>query len=256
MSATSLSSLTTPEWLLTPSAPASVSSAISAASALIPFPSSDFQPLTFDFQPILRCYPPACPNPVEAVARKSSPYFASSLLPCFLFSRPFPYLVTSLLPYLFLSKSFICNTYASPRKCCKQKTYGLAKPFRCNTYRKHGGGAPIMVNQALETSRPTSSHALCLSRLCGSSAFRLPYTLPSSVSRNPFVCHSYENCRGVYQQFPFWNVLSDWLHYLVSPYLLTSLPHYVLTSRPSLFRQTTAARFPARWLLSGRSPCQ
>jgi len=36
-------------------------------------------------------------------------------------------------------KSFNCNTYGSPRKCCKQKTYGLAKPFRCNTYKKHGG---------------------------------------------------------------------------------------------------------------------
>ena len=35
----------------------------------------------------------------------------------------------------------------------------------------------------------------------------LPYVLPSSVSRNPFVCHSYENGRGVYQQFPFWNKL-------------------------------------------------
>ncbi len=33
----------------------------------------------------------------------------------------------------------------------------------------------------------------------------LPYTLPSSVSCNPFGCHSYESCRGVYQQFPFWN---------------------------------------------------
>src|SRR3989442_4883480 len=32
-------------------------------------------------------------------------------------------------------------------------------------------------------------------------------TLPFSVSCNPFVCHSYENCRGVYQQFPFWNSL-------------------------------------------------
>jgi hypothetical protein len=32
----------------------------------------------------------------------------------------------------------------------------------------------------------------------------LPYTLPSSVCRKSFVCHSYENCRGVYQQFPFW----------------------------------------------------
>jgi hypothetical protein len=37
----------------------------------------------------------------------------------------------------------------------------------------------------------------------------LPYLLPSSVSRNPFPCHSYENCRGVYQQFPFWNVKAD-----------------------------------------------
>src|SRR5207244_1159168 len=34
------------------------------------------------------------------------------------------------------------------------------------------------------------------------SRFHSPYTLPSSVSCNSFVCHSYENCRGVYQQFP------------------------------------------------------
>src|SRR6266852_2571777 len=25
-------------------------------------------------------------------------------------------------------KSFSCNTYGSPRKCCKQKTYDMAKP--------------------------------------------------------------------------------------------------------------------------------
>jgi hypothetical protein len=43
-----------------------------------------------------------------------------------------------------------------------------------------------MVNHALETSRPTSSHALCLRASVVSAAFRLPYTLPSSVSRNPF----------------------------------------------------------------------
>ena len=140
LSATSPSSLTTSEWLLTPSAPGSVNSAISAASALIPFPSSDFQPLTFDFQPPLRHHPPACPNPVEALVRKSSPHLAISLPRCFLFSKPFPYPVISLLRYLFLSKFFICNTYAAPRKCCKQKTYGKAKPFRCNTYKKPGEG--------------------------------------------------------------------------------------------------------------------
>ncbi len=37
-----------------------------------------------------------------------------------------------------------------------------------------------------------------------SAIFCFPYTLPSSVCCNSFVCHSYENCRGVYQQFPFW----------------------------------------------------
>jgi hypothetical protein len=35
--------------------------------------------------------------------------------------------------------------------------------------------------------------------------FGFPYLLPSSVSRNPFVCRSCEKCRGVYQQFPIWN---------------------------------------------------
>jgi len=38
-----------------------------------------------------------------------------------------------------LVKSFSCNTYALPHKCCKQKTYISAKPFRCNTYKKGGG---------------------------------------------------------------------------------------------------------------------
>ena len=38
------------------------------------------------------------------------------------------------------SKFFSCNTYGSPRKCCKQKTYSPAKRFRCNTYKKQGGG--------------------------------------------------------------------------------------------------------------------
>ena len=41
--------------------------------------------------------------------------------------------------------------------------------------------------------------------LCGSSVFHLPYTLPSSVCCNSCVSHSCENCRGVHQQFPFWN---------------------------------------------------
>jgi len=41
-------------------------------------------------------------------------------------------------------------------------------------------------------------------RLCGC-PFHLPYALPSSVSCNLFVCHSYENCRVSPQQFPIWD---------------------------------------------------
>ena len=35
----------------------------------------------------------------------------------------------------------------------------------------------------------------------------LPYSLPSCVGAKSFVCHSYENCRGVGLFFPFWNSL-------------------------------------------------
>src|SRR5882724_4618032 len=70
-----------------------------------------------------------------------------------------------------------------------------------------------MVNQLLETSHPPlSSSALSLCVSAADPAFHsspfftslhhylltssFPYTLPSSVSRNPFVYHSYENTRG------------------------------------------------------------
>src|SRR5712664_3724575 len=44
-------------------------------------------------------------------------------------------------------KSFSCNTYASPPKCCKQKTYGAAKPFRCNTYKNTGEGSRLWLSR-------------------------------------------------------------------------------------------------------------
>src|SRR5713226_863582 len=39
--------------------------------------------------------------------------------------------------------------------------------------------------------------------------FGFPYLLPSSVSRNPFVCHSYENTGGVGVFFPVWDALAS-----------------------------------------------
>ena len=65
-----------------------------------------------------------------------------------------PYLVTSLSPYFHFSKSFSCNTYGSPRKCCKQKTCGSAKPFKCNTYKKHGGRGCRTPSPTLPKSLP------------------------------------------------------------------------------------------------------
>src|SRR5713101_6139881 len=51
-------------------------------------------------------------------------------------------------------KFFSCNTYGFPRKCCKQKTYGMAKSFRCNTYKKQGVGAP-----PFDIPAPSPAHA-------------------------------------------------------------------------------------------------
>jgi len=48
---------------------------------------------------------------------------------------------------LVQSKSFRCNTSEPPPMCCKQRTCAIPKSRRCNTYKKHRGGGPVMVNQ-------------------------------------------------------------------------------------------------------------
>jgi len=72
------------------------------------------------------CVNGACPDPVGA------------LIPILSFDLQL--LTFNFEPPQSCFKSFICNTYGPPRKCCKQKTYGPAKLFRCNTYKKPGGG--------------------------------------------------------------------------------------------------------------------
>jgi len=52
-------------------------------------------------------------------------------------------------------KSFSCNTYGSPRKCCKQKTYAKAKSFRFRTYKKQGWG-PRLATRMCILSPPTA----------------------------------------------------------------------------------------------------
>src|SRR5229473_8499716 len=57
-------------------------------------------------------------------------------------SRIFPSEAITFSPTARPYKSFSCNTYGSPHKCCKQKTYCRVKSFSCNTYKKQGGGGP------------------------------------------------------------------------------------------------------------------
>src|SRR6266403_4702693 len=59
-------------------------------------------------------------------------------------SKMFPSETFTFSPTVPPHKSFSCNTYGSPRKCCKQRAYTISKSFRCNTYKKQGG---VMVKQ-------------------------------------------------------------------------------------------------------------
>src|SRR5713101_4424682 len=74
---------------------------------------------------------------------------------------------------------------------------------------------------------------------------KIPYTLPSSVSSNSFICHSYENCRGVYPFFPFWHCQSQVTNH-ESPFLpplsfqsLTNCPRFATHSEPLSFQPIT-----------------
>ena len=68
-------------------------------------------------------------------------------------------------------------------------------------------------------------------------------TLPFSVSCNSFVCHSYENCQGVYQFFPFWFTQSGSCegHSLAQQ---TLIPFRKLPGAPSSFRRILRDTIP------------
>src|SRR6266704_2792457 len=92
-------------------------------------------------------------------------------------------------PTVRLRKSFSCNTYGFPRKCCKQKTYRRANSFSCNTYKKQGGGVWIILTSqlgSLGTTKDTSRIYLSFQPLA-----RCP-------SRNPFVLIFMQIDGGVY----------------------------------------------------------
>src|SRR6266403_1393803 len=105
---------------------------------------------------------------------------------------------------------FKINTYKAPHKCCIQRTYRIAKLFRINTYKKHGGRGvlwltrnPIRISILLAlsfegsdqreskdlSSQPTSGFAL-------PTLFSLfaPRVFHNSFAIKPFHTLS-ENCR-------------------------------------------------------------
>ena len=98
---------------------------------------------------------------------------------CVQLSRPDPARVTA--HYCF--KSFRRNTYGSPASVANKRLTARLSPLDA-TLTKNGGARPS--NQIL---------FLCPGPRSPVPASRLPYALPSSVSRNLFVCHSCENCR-------------------------------------------------------------
>ncbi len=74
---------------------------------------------------------PTCPEETRGISHSPSPTLLPTDCPLTCHDRVGATAHHSL-------KSFRCNTYGSPRKCCKQKTYGEAKSCRCNTYKKQG----------------------------------------------------------------------------------------------------------------------
>ena len=79
------------------------------------------------------------------------------------------------------------------------------------------------------------------SAFCFPHSFCFPYTLPSSVYDKSFVCHSYENNRGVPPFFPFWNAsVSSRPSSLVYSELRGAIFLY------SLFFQLVTRSFPQR----------
>jgi hypothetical protein len=93
-------------------------------------------------------------------------------------------------PYFPFSKSLSCNTYGSPRKCCNQRTYRPAKPFRCNTYKKYRGlGLLWLTRNATEPTprraRISAYRMLCFRAASNSSPGNQPASVGSHAAFDP-----------------------------------------------------------------------
>jgi hypothetical protein len=108
----------------------------------------------------------------------------------------------------------ICSAPAPLRNRCNfepcQRVSIYPPSFHANTKCKFRNPFVLIFIQNARGCTP--SHPFFISvtsvesimHICKLFVFRSVRTLPFSVSRNPFACHSYENTGGVCQLFPFW----------------------------------------------------
>src|SRR5260370_42591615 len=89
-------------------------------------------------------------------------------------------------PTVRVRKSFSCNTYGFPRKCCKQKTYGRLTPLDATLTKNRGvGGAPLVrsaypsLRRTPDTCHPEANRRGSLKDLIAS--FKLSCSLTSSA---------------------------------------------------------------------------
>src|SRR6266478_586626 len=150
---------------------------------------------------------------------------------------------------------FRINTYEISCKCCKQRTYRIAKSFRFHTYKKHGGVGVLWLTNSLQAlmgkkriyAKPLSP---CFLFAAHSSKFRIPQVLCLPARRGgPLL----RKLPGASQQFPFWNSI-----------LSSALPPRSQRLRVILFRssllnfQLSTSVFPALHypLHFGRTACR
>jgi hypothetical protein len=96
-------------------------------------------------------------------------------------------------PTVRYSKSFKCNTYKFPRKCCKQTTYSKINSFKCNTYKKQGGGARALRRSKVNRPLSTVHHFASLLRYLSTSLLRYFNTPLAPYPR--FIPFPTVNCR-------------------------------------------------------------
>src|SRR6266446_710760 len=119
-------------------------------------------------------------RPRHAVHLTPSVSLRLSQLPCYKQNEQSSFHSPYSLPSSASCKSFSCNTYEPPRKCCKQKAYDRAKSFSCNTYKKQGGH--ILQPKSFSLASPFPDVSTCRRSHVPSPILRTLFQVPYAAS--------------------------------------------------------------------------